>query len=672
VTDVDSVLQSLHRLRKGHRPNEWTAACPAHDDRSNSLSISWGNGRYLWHCFAGCTVHAIAKAMDRPFRELISPGASNGRAPAPRPSLTVETFASGKGLPVSFLRALGVVDATWTDERGHARAGVQITYRDRDGQPAPRQRRRTALAAKDGSWWSPGTGAPIPYGRWKLDDAQERGELLLVEGETDALAAWVHNVPALGLPGADMASKLAAEDLAGIGTLWVVQEPDRGGETFVAGVANRLHELRWAGRAMAITFADAKDVLELHQKAGPAFAERLAAAKDAAVPIEAAAAAPLEGGASASAAANAGRFSTLTWAEMVASPVAPIDYHWRGWVPRATVTLIAGAGESLKSWLALFLAVMTAAGRSALMDPEASDGQNLAPGPVLYLTAENAIDEEKRRCGLLKAGFGLPDTLPLTFVPAERLSLGNDHDHAEVVALVRELTPALIVIDSAIALSGIKQENDNAEVRAFMQTRILPLAREHGATVYVNVHSPKPPTQPGARFTDEHVARGAGDWRNAADVMLYLRRDATLGEQAVVIRHAKCRIGPRHRPLWFALEDTTPGQAVQLVYGGTYDEDSGQGASAGLARAVSAAVDRLKATPSGIYRAALEQDLVAAGVSKATFRRALDVLRAKTPWPYGSQRGRKHAVVDEDRQGKRVFLTFLPTAWGSFSESEDD
>jgi hypothetical protein len=40
--------------------NRWQARCPAHDDRSPSLSLREGqDGRVLIHCFAGCTHTAI-------------------------------------------------------------------------------------------------------------------------------------------------------------------------------------------------------------------------------------------------------------------------------------------------------------------------------------------------------------------------------------------------------------------------------------------------------------------------------------------------------------------------------------------------------------------------------------------------------------------------------------
>ena len=45
-------------------PEKWQAHCPAHQDRSPSLSIRAGNdGRVLLHCFAGCSHLAIASAL---------------------------------------------------------------------------------------------------------------------------------------------------------------------------------------------------------------------------------------------------------------------------------------------------------------------------------------------------------------------------------------------------------------------------------------------------------------------------------------------------------------------------------------------------------------------------------------------------------------------------------
>lgn len=59
---VGVLLSRLERVRKSGRG--YTARCPAHEDRSASLSIAEGNdGRALVKCFAGCEVLAVVRAL---------------------------------------------------------------------------------------------------------------------------------------------------------------------------------------------------------------------------------------------------------------------------------------------------------------------------------------------------------------------------------------------------------------------------------------------------------------------------------------------------------------------------------------------------------------------------------------------------------------------------------
>src|SRR5262249_55101769 len=132
---------------------------------------------------------------------------------------------------------------------------------------------------------------PVAYGRWRLEEAAELGELLIVEGESDALTAWFHNVPALGIPGADMVKVLAADDVLAIDRIYIVKEPDLGGTTFVARMADRLCELGWRGSALVVTLP-VKDLNELHLTAGERFADELLRAKSDARPLGEATLAP--------------------------------------------------------------------------------------------------------------------------------------------------------------------------------------------------------------------------------------------------------------------------------------------------------------------------------------------------------------------------------------------
>lgn len=60
--NIDQLLSRLTKV-KG-KNNAWTAACPAHSDRSPSLAVrATEDGRILLHCFGGCSVHEITSAL---------------------------------------------------------------------------------------------------------------------------------------------------------------------------------------------------------------------------------------------------------------------------------------------------------------------------------------------------------------------------------------------------------------------------------------------------------------------------------------------------------------------------------------------------------------------------------------------------------------------------------
>src|SRR5687767_6668205 len=110
-----------------------------------------------------------------------------------QPGLTLEAYAAAKGLPVDFLRALGLRTTTYKGE-----AKVKIPYLDDNGNEIA-VRYRHAL---DGSGrrfsWKTGSKAML-YGLDRLDAAQKEDYVVLVEGESDAQTLWLHNVPAVGI-----------------------------------------------------------------------------------------------------------------------------------------------------------------------------------------------------------------------------------------------------------------------------------------------------------------------------------------------------------------------------------------------------------------------------------------------------------------------------------------
>lgn len=56
---------------KDRRQGQWFAKCPAHDDRSPSLSVKEAeDGTTLIRCFAGCSAQQIAEAVGLSLRDL--------------------------------------------------------------------------------------------------------------------------------------------------------------------------------------------------------------------------------------------------------------------------------------------------------------------------------------------------------------------------------------------------------------------------------------------------------------------------------------------------------------------------------------------------------------------------------------------------------------------------
>lgn len=58
----DILLSRLNGVRQTG-PGRWLARCPAHDDRSPSLSIREVDGRVLLHDFGGCDTGAVLAAV---------------------------------------------------------------------------------------------------------------------------------------------------------------------------------------------------------------------------------------------------------------------------------------------------------------------------------------------------------------------------------------------------------------------------------------------------------------------------------------------------------------------------------------------------------------------------------------------------------------------------------
>ncbi|ACV64409.1 phage/plasmid primase, P4 family [Desulfofarcimen acetoxidans DSM 771] len=264
--------------------NGYTARCPveSHNDTKNSLSIRTGNdNRILLKCHAGCSIEDIVRALGLTMRDLFPFPNHQNNDRNNASGITLKELATDKYMPINFLTSLGVYQS------GRV---VKIPYRLEDGSPAPRQRLRTALKAKDGSRWAKGEGSPVPYGLWKLREARDAGQIVLCEGESDAWTLWYHGFPAMGLPGADMTKKLKIAHFQDISRVYVIREPDQGGDTFVNGMTKQFSGWRsWRGELFEVRLSEstgAKDPNDLHKQDPDNFKNVFMEVLSAAKPLE--------------------------------------------------------------------------------------------------------------------------------------------------------------------------------------------------------------------------------------------------------------------------------------------------------------------------------------------------------------------------------------------------
>jgi hypothetical protein len=388
---LDQVLSHLKGVRIS--VHGWKACCPAHADRKPSLSIGLGEqGQVLLKCFAGCALERIVEAMGLTITDLF-PDLSGPSEHMPshdktrHATISLVDLAMEKQLPWKFLFHLGVMEQPSN--------GLQIPYHLQDGSLAPRHRIRTALVAKEGSHWSKGTGAIVPYGLERLEEARNMKYLVLVEGESDCWTLWYHQFPALGLPGAEMARILEESMLTGIDRLYIMQEPDAGGTSFVNQCSRKLQAWRWRGKAFVLRLPDAKDPNEFYQHDRKGFRAAFGHALEEAEPL---------------ATSQSQKVTTLpqhaqpsifSLPELLSWELPPVRWTIPDLLPEG-LTLLAGKPKLGKSWLALSVAISIAAGGVAL------GAQPVTKGDVLYLALEdNARRLQSRAIRLLAS---MPET----------------------------------------------------------------------------------------------------------------------------------------------------------------------------------------------------------------------------------------------------------------------
>jgi hypothetical protein len=131
-------------------------------------------------------------------------------------------------------------------------------------------------------------------------------------------------------------------------------------------------------------------------------------------------------------------------------------------LPAKAFSAIYGRSGAGKSFFAMYLAAMVAAGREAF-------GLDTEQGDVVYLALEGGAGLRRRRDALMQR-YGLPDDLPVHFVKAQmNLRSSLDDLHALIEAIkARDIKPAVIFVDTLARAYAGGEENSSAEMMQFV------------------------------------------------------------------------------------------------------------------------------------------------------------------------------------------------------------
>lgn len=187
--------------------------------------------------------------------------------------LTLAAYAAAKHFSVAFLKRLGLREVYLSGT-----PAVAIPYRNAEGEELG-VRFRLSMNGEDRFRWRKGSKTRL-YGLWLMPKFSEKKYIFIPEGESDSQTLWFHDIPALGLPGANSWKEEWAEALDGFERIYVVIEPDKGGEAVLHWLATS----KIRNRVRLVKLDGAKDVSDLFLADRQGFRSALKTARKAALP----------------------------------------------------------------------------------------------------------------------------------------------------------------------------------------------------------------------------------------------------------------------------------------------------------------------------------------------------------------------------------------------------
>ena len=422
---AESIAVGLERSQRSG--SGWMACCPAHEDKTPSLSITdREDGGVLIHCHAGCEQTAVINALrERRLwdRDSVSSPYRNGNGE----SETIYPYRYQSG-------------------------ALAFEVVRRDGPDGKTIRPRLP----DGTW----KAHPKPRPLYRLPELLSRPTrpVLVVEGEKTAHSAstlfpeWCVTTSSGGSKAA------AASDWKPLQsrrvTIWPDADPP--GAQYAEDVARLCH---------GIGAADVRIVaLPETLPKGWDLADAIPPGMDVGALLAATKAPTVTGG-----------LGLVPLGDVLDAPDEEVAWLVDDMLPTGGFSMMVAKPKAGKSTLARCLVVAVAQGRPWL-------GKTVTQGTVFYLALEEKRAEVKRHFHMMGAQKSDPIHVFIDQAPRDALK--------RLEIEVSEKKPALVIIDPLFRFTRIIDGNDYAQITAALDP-LLRLARKNGTHVLVTHHSKK-------------------------------------------------------------------------------------------------------------------------------------------------------------------------------------
>lgn len=593
---------------------QWSARCPAHDDRRSSLSVSIGEGsRVLFKCHAGCTAGEIAAALGLTMKDLFVD------KPPDRPQI-VATY-------------------DYRDDAGNLLA-QKLRYSD-----------------KHFSWRRSVGGGKWEYNRkgipHRLYIAGELGGLVhICEGEKDA-DNFHGKIGGCAVSGADGAGpgkwrKEYTEQLRDRSVV-ILCDNDDIGRAYAQETAAALHGAAKSVRVLNLSkiwpeIPEHGDVSDLIAAKGPAEAAQLL------VKLER---------------------ETPEWVPGAAEPDPLLslfksledfpeeDAKWlvQGWIPEGQISIIAADGGIGKTTLWCHVIAALSNGTACILDPQ---GTNREPVKVMFLTTEDSV-RKKLRKKLRLAGANMKNIITPDFVGdrsglLHKLKFGTP----DMEKVLRAFRPALCIFDPVQGFTPPKVNMGSRNEMRDCMAPLISIGEEINTTALIVSHTNK---RKGA-YGRDRIADSADLWDIARSVMM---AGYTEDQGIRYLSNEKNNYSQLQETILFTID--SDGQIQKEGVSWKRDREYIQGAE--IARAAPVREDckafilqTLEAAGGAMPTAELEEKVKTAGYTFASMKRAKKELKAEGAI--------KHFQTGSAKSGDKTWHMQLVNPEGFVEVQEDE